>query len=149
MNNIFWSYGKEGAGFSAAVAVVGTTASAVIGGMDKMLLALIAFMALDFALGFLAAWKDGKVDSRIMLWGGVNKLLVLGLVAVGHILDGLLMIENPIIRTAVIWFYLGRELLSIFENYGKMGLPIAPGLSDALAQITKKGEYHDQNDRNH
>ncbi len=139
MKNILWNYGQKGFGFSAALAGIGTALNAWLGGFDNMAQALVALMAVDFLLGFLAAAKEGRVDSRVMFWGGVNKMLVLVLVGVGVLLDGLTGSSEPYLRTAVIWFYIGREGLSIVENYGKMGLPLPGVLKTALIQLHDGG----------
>jgi len=138
MNNIFLNSENIRTQISAAAAVIGTVLNAVLGGFDKMLYALMAFMLLDFMLGFMAACKSRTVDSRVMFWGGINKLLVLSLVAVGVSLDWLFGHNDPLIRTAVIWFYIGREFLSMTENYGKMGFSLPPFLSEVLEQIENK-----------
>ena len=88
MKEIFWSYGSGGFTFSAVFAAAGMALNAALGGFDKMLGALMAFMVLDFVLGFTSACKEKTVDSRVMLWGGVNKLLVLSLVLAGVSLWG-------------------------------------------------------------
>ncbi len=133
-----WSYGADGAVISSILAVIGTALNWWLGGWDQMIQALVAFMAVDFVLGFLAAAKAGSLDSNVMFWGGVNKLLVLMFVGVGVILDRLTGLATPTIRTAVIWFYIGREGLSITENYGKLGLPLPEAIKAALEQISKK-----------
>ena len=143
MRNFWWNYGNEGLTISSVFALVGTFLSWALGGFDKMLQALILFMVLDFLLGFLAAWKGRRVNSQAMFWGGINKLLVLGFVVIGSALDWLLGVPDPYIRTGVIWFYIGRELLSITENYGNMGMKLPPFISEVLEQInnkSKKGE---------
>ena len=139
MKNVFWNYGNQGAKFSATIATVGTALNALLGGFDVMIKGLILLMAVDFILGILAAIKDKKLDSHVMLWGGVNKVLVLSLVGVGVVLDSLLGISDPYIRTTIIWFYIGREGLSLFENYGKMGMPLPAIIKDVLNQIQDKG----------
>ncbi|HWP51658.1 MAG TPA: phage holin family protein [Clostridia bacterium] len=147
MRNIFWNYGNDGLTLSGAVALIGTFFNWALGGFDKMLLALILFMALDFLLGFLAAWKGKRINSQAMFWGGINKLLVLAFVAVGSVLDWLLGIPDPYIRTGVIWFYIGRELLSITENYGNMGMKLPPFISEVLEQINSKSKIKKENDK--
>ena len=74
------SYGPFGRAFSSLAAALGTCANFLLGGWDLMVQALIAFMALDFVLGFAASVKNHTTDSQVMFWGGVNKVLVLGLV---------------------------------------------------------------------
>ncbi len=134
-----WSYGCDGAALSTALAVIGTGFNWWRGGWGQMVQALVSFMAVDFILGFLAAAKAKTVNSQVMFWGGVNKILVLIFVGVGVMLDGLLGVSDPAVRTAVIWFYIGREGLSVTENYGKMGLPLPPAIAAALEQIKQKG----------
>lgn len=133
------NYGSFGLRVSSCFAAAGTALNWLLGGWDLMVQALIAFMALDFVLGFAASVKNHTTDSQVMFWGGVNKVLVLGLVGVGVLLDSLLGAGEPYIRTAVIWFYIARELLSILENYGKLGNNIPPILKTVLAQLQDKG----------
>ena len=140
MNSIIGNFTDGKLTVYAVAAVVGTAINSALGGFDKMLYALMAFMAFDFVLGFMAAWKSGTVDSHIMFWGGINKLLVLSLVALGVCLDWLFGHSDPFVRTAVIWFYIGREFLSVVENYGKMGFTLPPVLKNALAQIKTRAE---------
>jgi toxin secretion/phage lysis holin len=140
MKHLLTTLEGRGSGFSAVLAAIGTGLNVWLGGFDNMVQALVAFMAVDFLLGFLAAGKAGKIDSHIMFWGGVNKLLVLVMVGVGVILDGLIGTNEPYIRTAVIWFYIGREGLSVVENYGKMDLPLPKFIKTALEQLKQRGD---------
>lgn len=143
-----WNYGELGARLSATVAAVGTALSIIVGGWDNLVQALVCFMAADFVLGFVAAAKSHTVDSSVMFWGGVNKVLVLALVALAVVLDGIVGMPQPYIRTAVIWFYIAREGLSLIENYGKMGLPLPAFVKTMLKQIAEqadKGEQHESN----
>lgn len=133
-------YGELGRVLGTSFAAVGTFFNWLLGGWDAMVQTLVIFMILDFILGIAAACKSHTVDSHVMFWGGINKVLVLCLVAVGAMLDVLLAMDNPYIRTAVIWFYIARELLSILENYGKLGNNIPPILKTVLAQLQEKGD---------
>lgn len=147
MRNVFWNYGNEGLTVSGIIALAGTFLNWVLGGFDKMLQALILFMVLDFALGFLAAWKNKCVNSHAMFWGGINKILVIVFVGVGVVLDWLLGMPDPFIRTGIIWFYIGREWISITENYGKMGLPLPPFVSGVLEQINSQSRLNIKEDK--
>lgn len=122
------------------IAAVGTAFNAFIGGWDGMVQALIWFMALDFIFGFLAAIKNKNVDSHVMFWGGVNKFIVLAMVGIGVLLDRLTGFNDPYIRTVVIWFYIGREGISILENASKLGLPVPDIVKSALEQLKDKGD---------
>ncbi len=139
--NLFWNYGRAGARISGLVSAMGTGAVALLGGWDRPLKALLLFMVMDFLLGVLAAAKGKELDSKAAFWGGVNKLAVLCFVAVGVVLDGLLPLEEPYLRTAVIFFYMAREGLSLMENYGKLGGELPPVLREVLLQL--KEEKHE------
>ena len=138
--NIFWNYGGKGAGISAAVATAGTFLAGIWGGWDFMMVALLWAMGLDILLGLLCAVKTKSVDSQVMLWGGINKVLVLLFVAFGVVMDRALSFGNPYIRTAIICFYLGREGLSIIENSAKLGMPWPGFITALLEQLKEKGE---------
>lgn len=140
LENVIWSYGKVGAVISTAVSALGTAAVGLFGGWDKALQTLIFFMVMDFVLGTLAAMKNGELSSKTAFWGGVNKLIVLCLVAVGVMLDGVLPLREPYCRTAVICFYIGREGLSLLENYGKLGGEMPEFLRRLLAQMKDYGD---------
>ncbi len=142
---VLWSYGSTGAALSSAVSAVGTALMTLVGGWDQPLKALLLFMALDFVLGVLAAAKHGEVDSKVAFWGGVNKLAVLCFVMVGVMLDGTLPLSQPYCRTAVIFFYIAREGLSLIENYGKLGGELPAFLRSMLAQMK---EQYDKGENN-
>lgn len=124
----------------AGIAAAGTFLNAFLGGYDNMVESLVWFMVIDFTLGFLAAGKAKSIDSHVMFWGGINKFLVLTMVGIGVLLDGVTGMSEPYIRTTIIWFYLGREGISIVENYGKLGLPLPEFISTLLEQLKSKGE---------
>lgn len=130
------------AAVSGAVSLAGTAMIKFIGGWDLMLRTLLVFMAADVLTGILASARRKSLDSEVMLWGGVGKVMVLLLVGIGAQLDALLSMQDPYIRTAVIWFYIGREGLSILENYGKFDdknrLPAF--LTGLLTQLQDKGD---------
>lgn len=138
--NIFWNYGGKGAGISVAVAAVGTFLAEILGGWDFMMVALLWAMGLDILLGLLCAIRSKSVDSQVMLWGGINKVLVLLFVAFGVVMDRALSFDNPYIRTAIICFYLGREGLSIIENSAKLGMPWPGFITVLLEQLKARGE---------
>ncbi len=140
MKEACWSYGGMGAAISGGVAAIGTWITARLGGWDEALMILVGCMALDFAIGVLAAGKNGQLNSKIAFWGGVNKIVVLFLVAVGVGLDRFLPLKEPFVRTAVVCFYIGREGLSLLENCGKLGVHLPQFLKNLLAQLKDYGD---------
>ena len=134
------AYGEWAARFAGYFALLGTGLSTLVGGWDGPVKALLFFMGFDFLSGFAAACREKRLDSQVMFWGGIGKGMVLLLVAAGVVLDSLLGLPEPYCRLAVIWFYIGREGLSVLENYGKLGLPLPAFLAGMLRQLQERGE---------
>lgn len=120
-------------------AIVGTAVCRWLGGFDGLLTALIVFMAVDYVTGVLAAAFECKLDSRVGAKGILRKVLVLVIVGMAHTLDDYVIEgDEPLLRTAVIFFYLSNEGISILENSVRIGLPVPKKLKDFLAQIKAK-----------
>lgn len=128
-----------------ALTVVGAFMGWFLGGLDGFLYALIAFVVIDYITGVLCAIIDKKLCSKIGAKGIFKKVLIFMLVGVGHLIDKNILgnIGNPsgsALRTAVIFFYLCNEGISILENATHIGLPIPEKLKDALKQLNKREE---------
>lgn len=110
-----------------------------LGGVDGFLYALIAFVVIDYLTGFMAAIVEKKLSSEVGFQGIFKKVLIFLLVAVGNIIDQNLIGSGSAIRTAVIFFYLSNEGISIIENSSRIGLPIPEQLKSVLEQLKDKG----------
>lgn len=117
----------------------------LFGSLDGLLMALIAFMALDYITGVVNAWITRTASSKTGFIGIARKGLILCVVAVGHILDTRIMGgSTSLCRSAVIGFYLANEGISILENAGAIGLPLPQRLLDALIQLKNKTDKEDK-----
>lgn len=67
--------------------------------------------------------------------GIFKKVLIFALVGVGHILDTRVIVAGSVLRTAVIFFYLSNEGISLLENAGYLGLSIPKKLKSILEQL--------------
>jgi toxin secretion/phage lysis holin len=65
------------------------------------------------------------------------------LVAIGHIIDKNVIGDGSVIRTAVIFFYLSNEGISILENAVHVGLPVPQKLKDILEQLHNRSDKED------
>ncbi len=74
--------------------------------------------------GLMCAVLDKKLSSEVGFRGIFKKVLIFSLVAIGHIVDQSVIGEGSVIRTAVIFFYLSNEGVSILENAAHIGLPV-------------------------
>lgn len=124
------------AAFSAAGAGVGW----FLGGWDGFLIALLIFMAADYVTGVMCAYSDKKLSSELGFKGICKKMLILIMVGIGNVLDIQISGSPGVVRTAVIFFYVSNEGLSILENSAHLGLPIPKKLKEVLEQLNKKSE---------
>lgn len=109
-----------------------------LGGFDGFLYALIAFVVIDYMTGVMCAILEKKLSSDIGARGIFKKVLIFIMVCIGNIIDVELIKNGSAIRTAVIFFYLSNEGISILENASKIGLPIPEKLKMVLEQFNKE-----------
>ena len=121
-------------------AAVGGWLGWFLGGCDGLLYALIAFCIIDYLSGVACAIADHNLSSQIGFKGIFKKVLIFLLVGIGHILDTHLIGSGSVLRTAVIFFYLSNEGVSLIENAAHLGLPIPEKLKDVLEQLHDRAE---------
>jgi len=121
-----------------AVTVVGGYIGYFLGGWDGFLYALVAFVAIDYLTGLMVAILEKRLSSEVGFKGIFKKVLIFSLVAVSNIIDTQFIKTGSTIRTAVIFFYISNEGISILENTAKIGLPIPDKLKAILAQLSKE-----------
>lgn len=136
---VLGSNGREVA-TGGIVAALGTFASLYLGGWDVALKLLIFLMIADYITGVLGAIKSKSMNSDIMFWGGVRKGIVLMVIAIASMCDQWVGSNDPIFRTLALYFYVGREGLSVVENIGIIGVPLPVALTQFLEQLQEKGK---------
>lgn len=117
-----------------------------LGGCDGLLYALLAFVIIDYITGVMCAVADKKLSSAVGFKGICKKVLIFALVGGGHILDVYVIGTGSVLRTAVIFFYLSNEGVSLIENAAYLGLPVPKKLKEVLEQLHKRSEKEDEND---
>lgn len=122
------------------IAIAGGFFGWFLGGLDGFLYALIAFVVIDYITGVMCAAVDKTLSSEVGFKGICRKVLIFALVGVGNILDVHVLGQGSVLRTAVIFFYLSNEGVSLLENAAHLGLPVPAKLKDILAQLHKKGD---------
>lgn len=116
-------------------AAVGGWLGYFLGGFDGLLYALIAFMVVDYITGVMCAVVDKTLSSAVGFKGICRKVLILALVGIAHILDANVIGDGSVLRTAVIFFYISNEGVSLLENAAHLGLPIPEKMKEILAQL--------------
>ncbi len=114
-----------------------------VGGVDGVLIALIAVVMIDYMTGVMCAIVDKKLSSEVGAKGIFKKVLIFALVGVAHMIDSQVIGTGSMLRTAVIFFYLSNEGISIVENASRLGVPVPDKLRGLLAQLAKKGDKND------
>ena len=117
-----------------------------LGGCDGLLYTLLAFVGLDYITGIMCAVADHKLSSAVGFKGIFRKILIFALVGVGHLLDVQVLGAVGVLRTAVIFFYLSNEGVSLIENAAHLGLPIPAKLKAVLEQLHDRAEKDGEND---
>lgn len=125
----------------ATFAALGGFLGWFLGGYDGFLYALVVFVVLDYLSGVFCAILDHRLSSEVGARGIFKKVVIFALVGVGHMLDELVLGGSGTIRTAVVFFYLSNEGVSLLENAAHIGLPAPQKLKDVLEQL------HDRDDK--
>jgi toxin secretion/phage lysis holin len=128
-------------------AAVGGWLGWILGGLDGFLYALLAFVIIDYVSGVMCAAVEKKLSSEVGFRGIFKKVLIFCMVAVGHMLDIYIIGTGSTLRTAVIFFYIANEGLSLLENTTRLGLPVPQKLQDVLAQLHGKSKSDDTEDK--
>ena len=123
-----------------AFAAVGGWLGYFLGGCDGLLYALIAFVAIDYITGVMCAISDKTLSSEVGFKGICRKVLIFLLVGIGNIIDVQVLGSPGVLRTAVIFFYLSNEGVSLLENAARLGLPVPDAIKTVLEQL------HDRSD---
>lgn len=121
-------------------AAVGGWLGWFLGGCDGLLYALIAFVVADYVTGVMCAIVDKKLSSEVGFQGIFKKVLIFLLVGVANILDAQVIGAGCVLRSAVIFFYISNEGVSLLENAGHLGLPIPAKLKNVLEQLHDRSE---------
>ena len=123
-----------------AFAAVGGWLGYFLGGCDGLLYALIAFVAIDYITGVMCAISDKTLSSEVGFKGICRKVLIFLLVGIGNIIDGQVLGSPGVLRTAVIFFYLSKEGVSLLENAAHLGLPVPDAIKTVLEQLHDRAE---------
>ena len=112
----FWTIMKT------ALAAVGAWLGYFLGGSDGLLYALLVFVT---AVGFR---------------GLCRKVLTFLLVGIAQVLDVHVLNHPGVLRTAVIFWAIANNGLSILENAAHLGLPVPEQLKAVLEQLHNRAD---------
>lgn len=114
----------------------------LLGGWDKLIMALLILMILDYITGIIKGTYNKELSSEIGFKGLLKKVLILVIVAVSVIAEQHMGI--PAVREMVIMFFAVNEGISILENASQMGLPIPEKLKNVLLQLRDNSDNKEE-----
>lgn len=117
--------------FKTGAAILGGIAGLIFGESIGLLVALFWMAIIDYGTGMVAGYTEGTLSSKVGFKGIAKKVMIFVMVALAHLVDSALGTKN-MFRDATIVFYMANELLSIFENAGRMGVPVPERLTQAV-----------------
>lgn len=126
--------------------VVGGWLGYFLGGCDGLLYALIAFVAIDYITGVMCAINDNALSSEVGFKGICRKVLIFLLVGIANIFDLNVIGTGSVLRTAVIFFYISNEGVSLLENASHLGLPVPQKIKAVLEQLHDCAEDEEKED---
>ena len=121
-------------------AAVGGWLGYFLGGNDGLLIALVLFVAADYLTGVMCAVSDKVLSSNVGFKGICRKVLIFLLVGIANILDVHVIGTGSVLRTAVIFFYISNEGVSLLENAAHLGLSVPGKIKAVLEQLHDRAE---------
>ena len=117
-----------------------------LGGCDGLLFALVVFVVMDYITGIMCAVADQNLSSEVGFKGICRKVLIFMMVGIANVLDMQIIGTGSVLRTAVIFFYLSNEGVSLLENAAHLGLPVPGAIKEVLEQLHERAEHGGNDD---
>ena len=134
----FWN------GIQIVFTMIGGWLGYFLGGCDGLLIALVMFVVMDYISGVMCAIADKTLSSEVGFKGLCRKVLIFVLVGIANILDVQVIGTGSVLRTAIIFFYISNEGISLLENAGYLGLPIPEKIKTVLEQLHDRAEREEK-----
>jgi toxin secretion/phage lysis holin len=124
-------------GFYGISSIFGSIATYLFGGWTTLLHFMLICMALDYATGIVASIYEGTgLSSRVGFRGITKKVFMIMSLYLAHYADLALGVNWVMIGAT--WFWIANELVSLTENYSRIGLPFPESLKKFITVIKNK-----------
>jgi toxin secretion/phage lysis holin len=121
---------------NSGFAFVGSIGAYLFGEWSQMLMLFFFVIIMDYLTGVMAAIVEKNISSAIGYKGLIKKFGMVLIVALAHQLDQ--FTGQSVIMTGAIFFFIANELVSITENYGRIGLPLPPQIKNVIKILREK-----------
>ena len=99
---------------------------------------------IDYITGVMCAVADKNLSSEVGFRGICRKVLIFLLVGIANVLDVQVIGTGSVLRTAVIFFYISNEGVSLLENAAHLGLPVPEKIKIVLEQLHDRAESEEK-----
>lgn len=99
---------------------------------------------MDYITGIMCAVNDHTLSSEVGFRGICRKVLIFMLVGIANILDADVVGTGSVLRTAVIFFYISNEGVSLLENAAHLGLPVPEKIKMVLEQLHDRAKKEEK-----
>ena len=106
--------------------------------LPETVYALLVLIVIDYVTGVCLAVKEKTASSKVGAKGIASKVLIVCLVALSYIVDTWILHRGEKFSSITIFFYCANEIISIFENVNRFGLPLPRKLRDFLENLKNK-----------
>ena len=120
------------------ISTIGGYIGLLVGGVDRFMYVLISFVIIDYITGIMVSILEKRISSDVGFRGIFKKVMIFLMIVIASEIDNYLIKGGSMIRSAVIFFYISNEGISILENASKIGLPIPEKLKNILADLNKE-----------
>ncbi|MET3209876.1 UNVERIFIED_CONTAM: toxin secretion/phage lysis holin [Paenibacillus sp. PvR008] len=126
----------------------GSLLTFLFGGWSEALTVLTFLVFLDYASGLAAAYVEGRKNPNDIskgwnsskgFWGIFKKVFMFLTIGLLYRVDIMLGLTGALsLMASVTYFYIGNELISLVENYGRMGWYLPPQIKYAIRILKGK-----------
>jgi len=120
---------------------IGVIVGWFLGGLDTLVYALVILIVVDY----ITQVMRGVITKRLSSAAGTRiifqKITIILLIGVANVID-LYLIRSPNapLKTAVTFFYITNQGISLLENAAIVGIPIPSVLREVLVKLQKTNE---------
>lgn len=95
----------------------------------------IILMGFDILTGFVNAWAKREIQSKKLRTGLSKKVGEIAILVIGEFISFALRVPPEVMKFLSLYIIL-MEIVSIFENLNKMGVPIPKFISNVLNNVS-------------
>lgn len=117
----------------AVLAAIGALISKVMGGLDIFLYILLYMAIADYITGLMASYhRKIPIQSRRATDGINSKIYMFILIGAAYLVGNYILKMDSALRDGAVFWYIGKEFISLLENGVHMGSPVPQFLRDAI-----------------